>query len=343
MHTSSSELDAFLLALPKAELHLHLEGSVQPATLLTLAKRYGIDLGYTIEADLQGLYQYHDFRHFLELFALIRSVLRRPEDFALTVEELGQQAARQNTRYLEVTFGAAACFQFGLPFDELLDAMARAAETVRLACDVQMRFILAHARGDPEADCWQRAEWCVQGRDRGIVALGLGGYEPGRPASQYDTIIRWVRQQGVPFVPHAGEAVGPEGIWDVLQYDPPRIAHGFRAAEDPALVDYLRAHHIVLDICLTSNVRTGCVSNLESHPLRFLWDAGVPVTLNTDDAPMFNTTLLDEYRLASTHFGFTPAELAQVSLTAIRASLLPAEDRARLLATFQREMELLGV
>jgi adenosine deaminase len=132
-------------------------------------------------------------------------------------------------------------------------------------------------------------------------------------------------------------------VWDALQFAPPRIGHGFRAAEDPALVAALRDRGVVLEVCPTSNVCTASVPGLAAHPLRALWDAGVPISLNSDDPPMFNTTLVDEYRVAATHFGFTPAELAQVSRTAIGAALLPAAERARLVAEFDTELRRLGL
>ena len=338
------ETAAIIAALPKAELHVHLEGSIRPGTLLLLAQRNGIDLGCKDEESLQALYHYQDFRHFVKLYGVITSALCQPEDFSLITQELGLEAAQQGTRYLEVTFSAAIHYRRkGIPFDEMIDAIAEGAQAVRRQVGVEMRFILDHVRGYPPEYCQLTAEWCAQGRDRGVVALGLGGYEPDWPASLYTEAIHWVQSQGIPFVPHAGEAVGPEGIWDALQFNPPRIGHGFRAAEDSTLVDYLREREIALEICPTSNVCTGSVPNLEAHPLRYLWDAGVLVTINSDDPPMFNTTLLNEYHLAFTRFGFTLQELARLSLNAARSSLLPVEKRTQLIESFQADIARLGL
>lgn len=338
------ELDELLLVLPKAELHVHLEGSIHPKTLLLLAQRNGIELGCKDEESLRAMYNYQDFRQFIKLYGLLTSVLRKPEDFMLITEELGLQAARQGTLYLEVTFSAAIHHRNkGIPFDEMMDSIAMGAATVRRQVGVEMRFILDHVRGYSLDYCQRTAEWCVQGRDKGVVALGLGGYEPGWPASLYAEAIHWLQSHDLPFVPHAGEAVGPEGIWDALQFNPPRIGHGFRAVEDPTLVEILREREIALEICPTSNICTGCVARWEDHPLRKLWDAGVPVTINSDDPPMFNTTLLDEYRIAITKFGFTPSELARLSLNSACASLLPPEKRMCLVKTFQTEIRRLGL
>lgn len=340
----TSELDVLIKALPKAELHVHLEGSIQPKTLLLLAQRNGIDLGCRDEDALRAMYRYRDFSHFIELYGVLTGALRKPEDFLLITKELGLGAAQQGTSYLEVTFSAAIHHRRkGLPFDEIMDAIAEGAAVVRQQVGVEMRFILDQVRGYPIDYCQRTAEWCVQGRDKGVVALGLGGYEPGWPASYYAESIRWVQSHKLSFIPHAGEAVGPEGIWDALQFNPPRIGHGFRAIEDPILIDTLREREITLEVCPTSNVCTGCVPHWEDHPLRRLWDASVLVTINSDDPPMFNTTLLDEYRIAITKFGFTPKELAQLSLNAVRSSLLPLEERRQLEDLFQMKIEQLGL
>lgn len=344
MYPISPETEELIAALPKAELHIHLEGSVQPATLLTLAQRNNVDLGISDEAGLRELYRFRDFLHFLNLFGDITTVLRKPEDFQLITEELGQQAAQQNVRYLEVTCSIAThCIRKDLPFNEVMDALATGAARVKQISGVEMRFIFDHVRNFPVEECQQVAEWCIQGRKRGVVALGLGGLETGNPASRFAEIIRWVQSQGVTFIPHAGEAVGPEGIWDALQFNPPRLGHGIRAAEDPALVAYLRENGVVLEVCPTSNICTGCTPAWDDHPLRTLWDADVPLTINSDDPPLFNTTLLDEYRVAVTRFNFTPSDFARANLTAIRASLLPLEERQRLEAQFQSEYQQLGI
>jgi adenosine deaminase len=342
--TLSPEVESIIKVLPKAELHVHLEGSIRPITLLTLAQRNNVDLGCANEAEVIELFRFRDFRHFMDLYGACTYALRHPEDFALVTEELGSYAAQEGIRYLEVTFTPGTHYRFkGIPFDEMMGAIASGAKTSRRDFGVEMRFILDHVRGFPLEACYQTAEWCVQGRNQGVVALGLAGYEPERPASLYADAIHWAQEQGVPFVPHAGEAVGPEGIWDALKFNPTRIGHGFRAADDPALISYLREHGIVLEVCPTSNVCTGSVSSLDAHPLRRLWDAGVAVTINTDDPPMFNTTLVNEYRLAVTHFDFTPAELAYASLRAVRSSLLPPEERARMETQFKAEFVGLGI
>jgi adenosine deaminase len=344
MQVSVSEQDQFLKALPKAELHVHLEGSVRPSTFLKLARKNNLDIGCEDEAAVAELFRFRDFEHFMKLYGECSFAFGAPEDFQLVTEELGADAAKQGVLYMEVTFTAGTHYRFkGIPFDEMMDAIARGAAIVKRDFGVEMRFIIDHVRGFPLDDCYRTAQWCVEARDRGVVALGLAGNEPGRPASLYADAILWAQAQGVPFVPHAGEAAGPESVWDALKFNPSRIGHGIRSVEDPDLIRYLREQKIVLEVCPTSNLCTGTVANLASHPLRRLWDADVLLTLNSDDPPMFNTTLMNEYRLAATHFDFTVSEFAKMSLIAIRAALLPYEERIRLESLFEARLQHLGI
>jgi adenosine deaminase len=338
------EVDRFLMALPKVELHVHLEGSVRPSTFLKLARKNGLDVRCRTERDVVALFRFRDFAHFAQLYDYCTSLFRDPEDFELAVTELGSYAAQQGVRYLEVTFTAGTHFRSrGIPFDEQIDALATGAAKARRDTGIEIRFIVDHVRGLSIEDCYQTAQWCADGRDQGVVALGLGGIEAGRPASQYDKAIRWAAERGVPFVPHAGEAAGPESIWDALQYSPPRLGHGFRAIEDVELMEHLKANDVLLEICPTSNVRTGTVPSLEEHPVRRLWDFGIPLNLNSDDPSMFNTDVLNEYRIAISTFGFTPAELARMGFMGIRAALVDEPERARLTDLFTGELRRLGI
>lgn len=342
--TLPPNLHQILTTLPKAELHVHLEGSVRPATFLTLARRHNLDVGILDEKSVIELFQFKGFRHFMQLYGECTYAFGAPEDFERVTEELGLDAAAQGIRYLEVTFTPGTHYRFKqMPFAEVMDAVANGAASARRQVGVEMRFILDHVRGFSLDDCYQTAEWCLEGRNQGVVALGLAGLEPGNPASLYAEAIKWVQEQGVAFVPHAGEAAGPESIWDALQFQPPRIGHGFRAIEDPTLVQHLHEHRTVLEICPTSNVCTGTVPDLNSHPLRQLWDAGLRITLNSDDPPMFNTSLLNEYYLAATRFGFTVEELAQISLTAVEGSLLSEPIRTKLRTEFLSKFSQMDV
>ncbi|MEU2613217.1 adenosine deaminase [Micromonospora sp. NPDC007271] len=339
-----ADVDDLIRAMPKVELHVHLEGSVQPETFLRLSRRNGTWTGLSDTDAVAELFNFRDLDAFLRLYSECAAVLRRPEDFVLVTVEMGLRAASQGIRYLEVTFSPHTHLRAnGIPIDEQIDAVAAGAASVRRQTGTQLRFIMDHVRDYPLDECWRTAEWCVRGRDRGIAGLGLGGTERGRPASLFAPALTWAHEHGVPFVPHAGEAAGPDSVWDALAFAPTRIGHGFRAAEDPELLTVLRERQVVLEICPTSNLRTGTVSTPASHPLRRLIDAGVAVTLGTDDPAMFHTDLTAEYRLAVRDLGLTVKELAAANLAGIGAALLPGAERDRLAAEFRAEYRKLGL
>lgn len=342
--STSHEVYKLIRAMPKIELHVHLEGSIEKSTLLSLANRNNIDLSQFESIALGKHYQLRNFRHFVSLYERILSVLRTPEDFALAIVELGRRAARQNIRYMEVTFSAETHHRLkGISFDEMFDAITYGADLVKRKVGVEMRFVIDYVRGLPAANFQQMAERCIQFRHRGIGAIGLSGYETDSSFAQYDDVIRWAIEHGLLFIPHAGEMTGSGSVWDVLHLEPFRIGHGFRAIEDPLLVDYLRYSGITLDICPTSNLRLGNVTSIKDHPIRQLWEAGVKITVNTDDPAIFGITLCDEYSLVIHQFGFTLEELARMNLHAIRSSLLPDEDRSHFEDAFQAEFKQLGL
>jgi adenosine deaminase len=338
------ELRELIGRMPKAELHVHLEGSIRPETFLMLAKQNHIEVPVTDLAGVRNYFKFRSFEHFMHLYGETTYVLARPDDFSRITRELAEDLVSNEVRYAEVTFTAGTHFRFkGMPFNEVMDAIADGARQAEKEQGIVLRFIIDHVRGFPIDDCMQTAEWCKAARARGVVAMGLAGYEPDRPASMYDEVLRWLQSEDVPFVPHAGEAAGPEGVWDALLYNPRRIGHGFRSAEDPELLTALTSRRIALEVCPTSNVRTGIVADFAAHPFRTLWEAGVPVTLNTDDPTMFNTSMNEEYLMAASEFGLTPDDLATTSLTAVDHSLLDQASKARLRTEFEADFAALGL
>jgi adenosine deaminase len=182
------------------------------------------------------------------------------------------------------------------------------------------------------------ARWAASAMDRGVVALGLGGPEIGHPPELYAEAFEFARLAGLHRVPHAGELAGPASVWGSLRaLHAERIGHGVRSSEDPALVDYLREHQVPLELCPTSNLCLGVVPSYAAHPIRRLWDAGLTVTVNSDDPPLFNTDLVREYTVLADHLGFTANDLERLSLNALRASFLPADEKTRLEAEFRAE------
>ncbi|MGQ9681528.1 MAG: adenosine deaminase [Anaerolineae bacterium] len=333
-------LNSFVHAMPKAELHVHLEGSIQPGTLLELARRNGVSLSAQDEPSLRALYQFHDFGRFVEVYTLIQKCLRTADDWALITRRLGDDLARQNVRYAEVTWTPSMAVRSGLPFAEALRGVEEGRAAVRAEHGIEMRWLPDAARDLGLAEALQTVEWLLSSPGHGILALGLGGSENLYPPEGFVEPFARAKAGGLRSYPHAGELLGPVSIWtalELLQAD--RIGHGVRAIEDPELVAFLRERRIALDICPTSNVCLHVYPDYAHHPLRRLFDAGLLVTLNSDDPPLFNTDLENEYRLAVSEFGFTAEEICTLSLNAVEASFLESDERSHLRRTFEDELE----
>jgi aminodeoxyfutalosine deaminase len=297
----------FLLDLPKAELHLHLEGSIEPETL------YELDPTVPIE-ECRSLYEYADFDSFLKAFGAVGKRLRTPADYALITRRLLNGLAAQNVRYAEIIVAAGVVLWKGQDFGPIFDAITEAAAGARL----EVRWILDAVRQFGIERAAQVAQWAIERQNRGVIALGIGGSEARGPALWFKEIYADARRAGLHLLAHAGEGTTAQSIWDALEIGAERIGHGISAIEDPVLVRHLRDHEIPLEISITSNLVTGVVKRLEDHPVRRLYDAGVPITLNTDDPAMFRCSLVNEYRLAREAFGFTDEELRGIAENGFR-------------------------
>lgn len=335
-------LHEFARRLPKVELHVHLEGSIQPATLLQLARRNGQPLPASDAASLRAYYQFRNFSHFLDLYITILKCLRTPADYRLIAYEFGREMARQNIRYAEVTFTIISNVKYsGLPWQVILDALNAGRADAAAEFGVRWGWIFDIVRDSPDSQR-EVVEMALAGRERGVVALGLAGDECLGTAATFQPGFDAAAEAGLPGIPHTGELCGPDKMWEVIRYlQPYRLQHGVRAIEDPALVEHLRANRIGVDLCPTSNVRLGVYPDYASHPLRRLWDAGLLVTVNSDDPPLFGTDLNHEYELLVDHFGFTAEELVEVSLNGVRASTLSVAMKSRLETEFRGELERL--
>jgi adenosine deaminase len=343
----------FIEAMPKAELHLHLEGSIGPETALALARRHNIALPAHDSAGLQKWFRFRDFRHFIDVYLVLSGLLRTPEDFEFIILALGQELARQQVRYAEVTFTAYTHLwqNKGLTPDDLLAGLDAGRAGVQKRFGVELAWIIDIPRNlsfNPLTGRYTgkasvpTVDMALAWKEHGVVALGLGGYEIGAPPEPFASAFERARAGGLHSAPHAGEHVGPAGVWGAIRaLAAERIGHGVRASEDPDLVAYLVEHQIPLEINLSSNIRLGIYPDLASHPLPQLWDAGVLLTINSDDPPLFNTTLNQDYRLLVDAFDFDADALEKVSLNAVRASFLPDERKAAYLAAFQKDIQRL--
>lgn len=291
----------------KAELHVHLEGSIEPETLQELAPELGPE-------QIASHYEFEDFLGFLRCFERITRHLREPEDYALAARRLVERLERENVRYAEITHSAGIVFWRGQDPEAVFEAIRLAARSSK----VEVRWILDAVRQFGVEHVAQVAEFAAAHVKDGVVAFGIGGDEARGPARDFAEVYREARKRGLRLTAHAGETEGPESVWAALEIGAERIGHGIRAVEDPVLMEHLARRQIPLEICISSNVATGAVNRLEEHPVRRLHEAGVPVTLNTDDPALFRTSLSAEYELAARAFGFSEEELAQVARNAFR-------------------------
>ncbi len=296
-------------SMEKAELHLHLEGSLTPETLYEIEPRLRPE-------EVVERYSYADFEGFIASYKWVTSLLRTPESYALAMRRLIERLEAENVRYAEVTLSAGVALVRGLDFGTLFEAVAREAARSR----VEVAFILDAIRQLGPEHALQVARLAAERASDGVVAFGIGGIEALGPAEWFTDVFRFVKEHGLHVTAHAGETAGPESVWSALHAGAERIGHGFRAVEDPALVNYLAEHDIPLEICLSSNLALRLVPNLAAHPARRLFEAGVPLTLNTDDPAMFHTTLAREFELAEAELGFRRDELIQIAANGFRYS-----------------------
>lgn len=319
-----------LRALPKTDLHVHLEGSIRPATLVELAVMNGV----TPPACLRdGRFHFRDFGDFIAQYETVEPCLANGEDFYRIAYEFCEDEAAQGVRYCEVTFtvpGHGERFgDWDAPVAAVLDGL-RAGEA---AFGIGVGLVLDVVRGFSFAVAERTLDVALRHQQRGVIALGLAGLEPGNPPERFTDVFRRAKDAGLHAVPHAGEAAGPESVRGALKtLGAERIGHGIRALEDPSLVAELRTRAVPLEVCVTSNVRTGAVPSVAQHPLPRLLEAGLTVTLNSDDPSMFASPLAGEYQLAREVFGLSDDELTDIARNGIRASFADDSTKRTLLS-----------
>ena len=335
-------LDTFITRMPKVETHLHLEGAIQPATLMAIAQRNSIELPARDAAGVAQLFRYQHFHEFLAVFMALARALVRGEDFELIAYELGCHLADQNVRYAEVMMSPSQHVNRGVDLNEAVEGAATGFARARAERGVRVNLAFDYGRQFGSDSAWPILDVALRNRHNGLVAWSIGGDELRYPPEPYAEVFAAAKQAGLHVMAHAGEVVGPASVWGAVdRLGAERIGHGIHSASDPLLLAHLRAQGTVLDICPSSNVRTGAVARIEDHPVRALFDAGVTLTINTDDPTFFATTLNDEYRLIARYFGFNAQELAQIALSAAHATFLPAAERAALADTMALEIEVL--
>ncbi|MCO7193158.1 MULTISPECIES: adenosine deaminase [Pseudonocardia] len=326
-----TDITTFLRALPKVELHVHLVGSASVSTVAALARRHGPGAVPQDPAALADFYTFRDFAHFIDIYQQVNALVRTSADVVDLVVGLAYDLAAGAVRYAEVTVTPMSHLHAGIDPGALGDALTTGRERARTEHDVELGWVFDCAGELGVDNAWDTLAWVLRHRPDGTVGFGLGGPEIGVGRAQFTGPFTAAREAGLHSLPHAGETTGPATIWSALHdLGAERIGHGIHAVTDPRLLDYLTKHRIALEVCPTSNLRTGAVPSMQAHPLARLVQWGVPVTLNTDDPGMFGCDLVGEYLVAHEQFGLTPAELVLLARNAVEAAFCSAELRTEL-------------
>jgi adenosine deaminase len=341
-----ADLRARLQKVPKAELHLHLDGSLRPSTIMDLADDAGVELPYGDEA---SLYDYlfvqdgQDLVDYLKRFDLTLSVMQTAESLERTARELVEDAAVENVRYLEIRYSPILHQQGDLTLEEAVEAPLRGVRQAEDELGVKANLIVCGIRNFPPDTSVRLAELAAGFKDRGVVAFDLAGGEAGNPATEHADAFRIAREANLGVTIHAGEAAGAESIAEALHAcGANRIGHGTHLYLDPGLQAYVNDHQVPIEVCLTSNVQTHAVESFEAHPVRGYFDDGLNVSLHTDNRLMSGTTMTEEYARASERLGFEDSDLVELILNGFRGAFLPRQEKLALLAEVEAEVRLLA-
>ena len=326
----------FIARLPKAELHVHHVGSASPRIVSELAERHPGTVPSDPDA-LRAFYEFRDFAHFIEVYLAVVDLIRTPEDLRYLTYEVGREmSVGQALRYAELTCTPYTSVAAGIPIEAYTEAIEDARVAAERDFGLVLRWIydIPGESGLPAADDTLR--YALDHRPDALVGFGLGGPEIGVPRPQFEQHFTAARAAGLRSVPHAGETTGPETVWHALRLlGAERIGHGTSAAADPALLEHLAEHRIPLEVCPSSNIATRAVATLAEHPLRTFVEAGVVVTINSDDPPMFGTSLNREYEIAADLLDLDERGIADLARAAVDASFAPDDVRASLLAEIE--------
>jgi aminodeoxyfutalosine deaminase len=321
---------AFIAGLPKVELHVHHVGSASPAIVAELAGRHPGTVPTDPDA-LRDFFTFRDFDHFIERYLAVANLVVTTEDVRLLTYGVATEMAAQGIRYAELTATPITSVLAGIPIEGFVEAM----EDGRIAAErdhgIRIGWIFDIPGEVVPHGSEETARLAVEHGPESLVGFGLGGPEVGTSRPRHKSAFDRARAAGLHSVPHAGESTGPQTIWDALEaLGAERIGHGTSATQDPALLAHLAEHRIPIEVCPTSNIATRCVDTYDVHPLRAMVEAGLLVTINSDDPHFFGTTLCREYEIAAAMLDLDEAGIAQLAHNAVTASFLSDADKLAL-------------
>ena len=331
-------------ALPKAELHCHLDGSLRIATILDLAEKQNISIPGNNEVDLTNILIVKDrvesLEEYLKLFKITLSVMQTPESLERCSYELIEDVSRENVRYIEIRYSPILHIEKGMTMEESVEAVQRGLTRGQKEFGVRSGIIICGIRDISPEISLQLAEITVQYKDKGVIGFDLAGAEENFPAKKHREAFYLIQNNNINATIHAGEAFGPSSIHQAIHYcSANRIGHGTKLHEDIDLMNYVNDHRIALEICLTSNIQVRSVDSIEVHPFKKYFDEDIRVTLNTDNRLISNTTLTDEYLLAVETFNLTKKDLRTIIINGFKGAFLPHNERRELIKTVAIELE----
>ncbi len=338
----------FLHSLPKAELHCHLDGSMRVETIIDLAKKQNVKLPESDPKKLEKLLiagpWCESLVDYLRAFDITTSVMQTTESLRRATYELAEDNAAENVRYLEIRFSPILHTNGGLNLTDVIDAVILGKEQAEKAFNITIGIIVCGLRHFSAEKSLTLAELTVAYKNAGVVGFDLAGAEENFPAKDHKEAFYLIVNNNINTTVHAGEAYGPESIHQAIHYvSANRIGHGTRLREDGDLLNYMNDHRIPLEICITSNVQTKAVPDLKNHPVKFYFNYGLRVTLNTDNRLISGTTLTDEYWLAVKEFGFTAPEIKYLILNGFKSAFLPHKKKVAMIKSVMKELEEKGL
>ena len=336
----TDKLVELVMAIPKIELHLHLEGAIPLETLFNLIQSQGKDTSIKNLNDLRKKLTYIDFAHFIEIWIWKNSFIQQEKDFEPIAYQVLASLSKQNVKYVEAFYSPGDYFKQGMSTPGITEYLIKGKQKAYHDFGIQSELILDVIRGDGIEIAMQRLKQVTPYLGKGVIGIGLGGSEQKYPADPYVSVYQEAKERGFRLTAHAGEAAGAESIWTVIEkLGVERIGHGFRAYEDPKLLARLKQKQIPLEMCLISNLRTGVCPSLDVHPIKQYFKQGLMVTVNSDDPTMFNTNISQEYLALVQKLGFTIKDLKRLSLNSIKASFLSEPNKQIMKSRFEKEWQ----
>ncbi len=339
------EIDKKIIkAMPKTDLHVHLDGSARIPTLIELAKKQNVDLPASNPNDLEKLLvpgiKCKNLEDYLRPFDIVLSVLQQEEALYRVAYELAEDAAEENVWYMEIRYSPILHTKAGLKLTTIIDAVLAGLREAEKKYEIKTGVIVCGMRNISPESSIMLADLAVAYKHRGVVGFDLAGLEESHPAKHHREAFYRILNNNINTTAHAGEAYGPESIHQAIHYcGAHRIGHGTRLIEDGDLLNYVNDHRIPLEICLTSNVQTKATPSFEKHPLKFYYDFGLRTTINTDNRLISNTTVTKELGLATKYANLNINDLKTIIIAGFKSAFLPMRERAIMLNLVNNELE----